>query len=112
MFESEIEQMTRELRDEADIDFVEVPFIAESLREHLGLQSQHDIRRCTLNVIERLMARGVYPGDYDFATTISFWPGEPSEHLQRIEAEWIVMGQTPTSAAPICWLGLKPACLV
>lgn len=109
MFEAEIERITSELRAEIDRDFFDVSFIAESLREDLDLRTQEHIRRCTLDVIERLMVRGVYPGDYDYATTLSFWPGEPSELLQRIEAEWIAIGTTPTSAEPICWFGLKPS---
>jgi len=104
---SDIERMISEFRAEADIDFLEVPFIAESLREHLCLRGQEEIRRCTLDVIERLMALGVYPGDYDYATTMSFWPGEPGDLLKRIEGEWIAIGKTPTSAEPICWFGLK-----
>ena len=103
-----IKRTVKELRAEADIDFIDVSFIAESLREDLDLKTQHDIRRHTLDVIERLMAQGVYPGDYDHAIHLAFWPGEPSEHLRRIEAEWIAMGKTPTLEHPICWLGLKP----
>lgn len=110
--EDVIDRIARELHDEAEIDFISLPLIAESLREDLDLQSQKDIRRHTLDVIERLIARGVHPGDYDYATTLSFWPGEPSEHLRRIETEWIAMGKVPTLAESICWLGLKPACLV
>ncbi len=110
--EDVVEKTARELRNEADVDFISLPLIAESLREDLDLKSQKDIRRHTLDVIERLMARGVYPGDYDYATKLSFWAGEPSEHLRRIEIEWIAMGKTPTLAESICWLGLRPICLV
>lgn len=105
--EDVIERTAVELRAEADVDFISLPLIAESLREDLGLQSEQDIRRHTLDVIERLMARGVYPGDHDDATILSFWPGKPSEHLRRIETEWIAMGKTPTLAESICWLGLR-----
>jgi len=107
MFEAEIARITSELRAEIDRDFFDVSFIAESLREDLDLRSQEEIRRCTLDVIGRLMARGVYPGDYDHATTMLFWPGEPEALLKRIEAEWIAMGATPTLERPICWFGLK-----
>jgi len=60
-------------------------------------------------VIGRLMALDVYPGDYDHATTMLFWPGEPEALLKRIKAEWIAMGTTPTLEHPICWFGLKPS---
>lgn len=97
----------QEMRAEAEIDFIDVSLIAESIREDLNLKDQRDIRRHTLDVIERLMNQGVHPGDYDQPTTLSFWPGEPDEHLRRIEAEWITMGRTPTLEHPICWFGLK-----
>ncbi len=103
----EIERVTSELRAEVEIDFFHVCMIAEILREELGLQSQEEIRRCTLDVIGRLMALGVYPGDYDHATTMLFWPGQPEALLKRIEAEWVAMGTTPTLEHPICWFGLK-----
>jgi hypothetical protein len=108
MIEDTIERMTRELRDEADIDFIDLPFIAENLREDLDLKTQDEIRRHTLEVVRRLMDRGVYPGDYDHAIHMAFWPGGPSEHLRRIEAEWIAMSKPLTLSDPICWLGLKP----
>ena len=108
MIEETIERTARELRNEAELDFIDLPFIAGSLREDLDLKTQEDIRRHTLDVIRRLMERGVYPGDYDHAIDMAFWPCEPSEHLLRIEAEWIAMGQPPTLSDPICWLGLKP----
>ncbi len=104
---SEIERITSELRAEADRDFLHVCMIAESLREDLDLRSQEEIRRCTLDVIGRLITLDVYPGDYDHATTMLFWQGEPEVLLKRIEAEWIAMGTTPTLEHPICWFGLK-----
>ncbi|WP_129220528.1 hypothetical protein [Lichenibacterium ramalinae] len=110
MIEETIERTVAELRNEADIDFIDLPFIAGSLREDLDLKTQDEIRRHTLEVVRRLMDRGVYPGDYDHAIHMAFWPGEPSEHLRRIEAEWIAMGKPLTLSDPICWLGLKPAC--
>ena len=84
MIEETIERTARELRNEAELDFIDLPFIAGSLREDLDLKTQEDIRRHTLDVIRRLMERGVYPGDYDHAIHMVFWPGEPSEHLRRI----------------------------
>lgn len=108
MTDDVIERTTRELRDEAEIDFVSLPLIAESLREDLDLQSQDEIRRHALDVVQRLTTLGVFPSDYGHATTMRFWPGEPDELLRRIEAEWIAMGTTPTLEHPICWFGLKP----
>jgi hypothetical protein len=104
---SDIERIASELHAEASIDFFHVCMVAEILREELDLQSQEEIRRCTLDVIGRLMALGVFPGDYDHATTMLFWPGTTAELLQRIESEWIAMGTTPTLEHPICWFGLK-----
>jgi hypothetical protein len=103
MIEETLDRTVRELRNEADIDFIDLPFIAGSLREDLDLKTQEEIRRHTLDVIRRLMERGVYPGDYDHAIHMAFWPGEPSGHLRRIEAEWIAMGKPLTLSDPICW---------
>ena len=108
MFEHEVEGMAQQLRAEADIDFFDISLIAEPLRERLGLQSQDDIRHHTLRVIERLIALGVKPGDYDYATTISFWPGTPAELLDRIETEWVALGRTPDLGESICWFSLHP----
>ena len=107
MCEDIIERTVGELRAEADIDFIDLPFIAGSLREDLDLQTQDDIRRHTLEVIRRLMEQNVYPGDYDYAVTMAFWPGEPEVLLKRIESEWIAMGHPPTLEHPICWFGLN-----
>ena len=104
---SEIQRITNELRAEAEIDFFDVSFIAGSIREDLDVQNQEELRCNTLDVIQRLMALGVYPGDYDYATTMNFWLGEPDILLKRIEAEWIAMGKTPTLEQPVCWFGLK-----
>lgn len=103
----EFERLASEFRAVADVDFFDVSFIAESLREDLDLRDQKDIRPYTLRMIRRLMELGVCPGDYDYARTISFWPGEPDELVKRIEAEWIAMGKTPDLENPICWFGLR-----
>lgn len=108
MFEDEIECMAQQLRTEADVDFFDISLIAEPLRERLGLQSQDEIRHHTLRVIEKLIALGVRPGNYDYATTISFWPGTPAELLDRIETEWIALGRTPDLGEPICWFAPYP----
>jgi hypothetical protein len=107
MVEKDLERTVGELLRETDVDFINIPMIAEFVREDLDIETQDDIRRHTLDVVGRLMTRGVYPGEYDHAITLEFWPGEPSDHLRRIKAEWIAIGKTPTLAEPICWLGLK-----
>ena len=110
---SEIDRITSELRNEADIDFFDISLIAGTVQEDLGLRSEREIRRCTLEVIRGLMARGVYPGDYTMeglqrGEGFQFWSGEPDELLKRIEAEWIALGKTPNLAEPICWFALRP----
>ena len=109
MIDTEIERIASELRAEIDRDVFDMSFVAESVREDLNLHDQSDIRFYTLDVIRRLMMRDIYPGDYNYAATISFWPGEPGALLKRIEEEWTAMGKTPTSVEPICWFGLKPS---
>lgn len=107
MNETKINKITSELRAVADVDFMDVSFIAESVREDLEIKNEEDVRFYTLNVIGRLMRMHVFPGDYDHAATISFWSGAENELAKRIEAEWIAMGHTPTLEHPICWFGLK-----
>lgn len=111
--ENVIARIARELRAEADIDFVSLPLIAESLREDLGLKSQEQTRDHTLEVIRRLMERGVFPGDYTLDDLVNgngfqFRSGTPDDLLAWIETEWVAMGHTPTLENPICWFALKP----
>lgn len=107
MIASTIAQTISELRAVADVDFIDMSFIAESLREDLNLQSQDDIRTCSLHAVRCLMRQGVCPGDYDHAAAISFWSGGEDDIVKRIEDKWISMGRTPTLEHPICWFGLK-----
>lgn len=100
------EKIVSELRNEADVDFVSIPMIAGTVEEDLALKDPEEVRRWTLAVARGLMTRGVYPGDYDNATKITFWPGTPDEHLKRIETEWVAMGKRPDFDKPICWFGL------
>lgn len=111
MYEDVISKIVRELRAEADIDFFDVSFIAEGLREDLHLRDQSEIRRHTLEVIRRLMQQGVYPGDYTLSdleggSSFQFKAGTPEELLSWIETEWIAMGRTPTFEDPI-WFALR-----
>ena len=113
MIEDIIERTVGEIRAEADIDFISLPYIAESLREDLDLTAQDIIRRHTVEVIRRMMERGIYPGDYTLDDLVSgrgfqFRPGTPDDLLSWIESEWIALGHTPTLEDPICWFALKP----
>ena len=112
MIEDTIERTARELRNEADIDFIDLPFIAASLREDLDLKTQDEIRRHTLDVIRRLMEQGVNPGDFtlddlESGRGFQFRSGTPTELLSWIEAEWIAMDRAPNPDDPICWFALK-----
>ena len=112
MIEETIERTARELRNEADIDFTSLPFIAGVLREELELKTQEEIRHYSLDVIRRLMERGVYPGDFtlddlESGRGFQFRPGTPTELLSWIEAEWLAMDHAPNFEDPICWFALK-----
>ena len=107
MIENVIERTVRELRDEVEIDFINLPLISEFLREDLDLKDQSEIRGLSLDVIDRLLELGVCPGDYVGGAKLAFWRGETKDWLKRIKTEWIAMGQTPTLEHPICWFGLK-----
>ncbi len=103
----DIAKILAELRDEANIDFIDLPQIASAARYDLSFESEKDIRQCSLEIAKGLMELGVFPGDYDYADQLNFWPGTINDHVMRIEAEWIAMGRTPTLADPICWFGLR-----
>ena len=104
-----IETAISEFRNEADRDFISLCHIASDVEYDLAVTDQQEIRDKSLQIVRGLMERGVYPGDYDYATHIDFWLGTPDELLKRIETEWIALGKTPTLAEPICWLALRPA---
>ena len=113
MYEDVISKTVRELRAEADIDFFDISFIAEGLREDLKIVDQSEIRQHTMEVIRRLMQQNVFPGDYtpsdlEGGRSFQFKRGTPEELLSWIEAEWIAMGRTPTFDDPI-WFALRKA---
>jgi len=76
---SDVARIVSEFRDEADIDFLNLPHIASAVQYGLGLRSQQKIRRYALEVVKSLMAAGVYPGDYTLESlareSFQFWPG-------------------------------------
>ena len=112
MIEEIIERTARELRDEADIDFIDLPFIAANLSEDLDIRTQDEIRRHMLDVVRRLMERVVYPGDFtlddlESGRGFQFRSGTPADLLSWIEAEWIAMDRAPNPDDPICGFALK-----
>ena len=104
-----IEKIASELRDEANVDFLSLPFIIGSAQEEMHLRGDDEIRLTVLEIVKRLMQSNIYPGDYDYATHILFWPGTPGEILSRIEDEWTSFGTMPDEERPICWFALRPA---
>ncbi|WP_245501382.1 hypothetical protein [Lichenibacterium minor] len=109
---SGLEKLISEFRAEADIDFLDLPFVAESVRMRLDLHGQDEIRHHTLESVRRLMELNVYPGDYTLEDLMSgrgfqFRCGSAEELMSWIESEWTEMGHTPTQEHPICWFALK-----
>lgn len=107
-----IEKLVADLRAEADIDFLDLPFIAASIRRELGLQDQDEIRRHTLSMIKSLISVDVHAGDYTLddlenGRGFQFRCGNSDAIISWVEAEWIALGHTPTQEQPICWFSLR-----
>ena len=107
-----LKKLTSELRAEADIDFLDLPFIAASVRRELDLRDNDEICHHTLDVVRDLMDVGVFAGDYTLDDLTSgrgfqFRCGEASEIISWIKAEWSALGHVPTQEEPICWFSLR-----
>jgi hypothetical protein len=89
--------------EEAEVDYVGLWQIAQASREELGAGNTDDARRLSLEIVRRLYAKGLRPGDY-WGGAFDYWPDEGCQAaLDRIEREWIKAGADPDLAEPICW---------
>ncbi|WP_237478119.1 hypothetical protein [Lichenibacterium dinghuense] len=107
-----MEKLAAELRAEADIDFLDLPFIAASVRREIASGDDNEIRRHTLDLVRKLMEMDVFAGDYNLDDLKSgrgfqFRREIPDEVISWIEAEWIALGHLPTQEQPICWFSLR-----
>ena len=102
----DIERISFAYSQEASRDFVGLWEIASDVAHELGSEDQLKVRSYTLAVVAGLVARGVYPVDYT-TEGVAFWSGTPDDHVNRIETEWSMAGESPTLAEPICWFALR-----
>lgn len=107
-----MKHLAAELRAEADIDFLDLPFIAATVRRGLGPHGEDELRRHTLNMVRTLMDANIFAGDYTIEDLVdgkgfNFRCGKPDEIISWIETEWIALGHAPTQEQPICWFSLR-----
>lgn len=107
-----ITKLAAELRAEASVDFLDLPFIAASVRRELDLHDPDELRHHTLGLVRILMGMDIFAGDYTLEDLESgrgfqFKCGEADEIVSWIEAEWATLGHAPTQEEPICWFSLR-----
>lgn len=91
----------------AQSDYVGLWQIAGRVRDEFGLHNDHLVRAKTLDIVTRLVERGLRPGDYS-KTGFHFWNEDNTDSvISRIVREWDALTGDPTLAKPICWFDLK-----
>ena len=103
---SRIDWLADDYYAESGADYVGLWEIAQDMREDASLTDQSQRIAATLAVVGRLMARGVWPGDYTQAG-FAFWPLDAAAAEARIRREWAALGHDPDLAEPICWLARR-----
>ena len=92
---------------EAQRDYISLPHLAYAARVDLGALTPDQVREKALALVGLLYDRGLRPGDLD-GFPIKPWPDKGRQAmLDRIEREWIALGDVPNLGHPICWLELK-----
>lgn len=89
----------------SEVDAIPLPMLAVDAWQLLGAKTHDDARALTLELVRRLYEKGLRPGDY-WGGELEYWPDEGCQAaLDRIEREWIAMGEEPNLGEPICWFG-------
>src|SRR5271157_3394581 len=88
--------------EESKIDYIGLWQIAQTTRERYGARTTAEVRKLSLEIVDRLYQKRVRPGNYrggDF----DYRPEEGCRAvLDHIEREWIRAGVDPDLAEPIC----------
>jgi hypothetical protein len=97
------EGCTREARH----DYVGLWQIATRVRQEFGALTDVGVKRLSLDVVRRIVERGLVPGDY-LKSGFRIWhEGGSDAIVNRISSEWDAARGDPTLANPICWFGVK-----
>jgi hypothetical protein len=95
------------LRESAD-DYIGLWQIATRVRREFGPLTNEQVRRCSLDVVRRILELGLRPGHYR-NTGFHFWDEQEAKAvIGRIEREWDVERGDPNLAHPICWFARRP----
>jgi hypothetical protein len=105
----DMSELIEDFMKESNADYVGLWEIASAARGDLGAKTTEETRMFGLEIVRRLYARGLRPGDYYLGTRFDYWADDGCQAaLDRIEREWIALGHDPTLGDPICWFGPRP----
>ena len=99
-----VEDITRSITQ----DYEGLWQVASFFRDRLKIQSDAEVKEKSFEVIRKLMARNIMPGNLAAKGGFTFWQGTPEELLARIDAEWPKTG-IPRLSYTECWFALKKA---
>lgn len=84
-------------------DYVGLWQVARSVRQETPYQTGGSVRRTSLNELKPLLHRGyITPGQLTEDGGFFEWPLAPVEALERIDREWLELGQDP-NISQVCW---------
>lgn len=96
------------LRELAD-DYIGLWQIATRTRREFGPITNEQVKKYSLDVVRRIIADGLFPGDY-LKTGFNFWAEDDvGAIIARIQREWDAGHGDPTLANPICWFAPEPS---
>jgi len=102
-----LEAIIEGLFREAEDDEVGLWRLVAAIRHNLGQTTEADIQATSLQVVEKLIERGVDLVDYHEGRGWAKWPEQSVEaKLARIQREWNALGRAP-NLGDICWFTLR-----
>ena len=74
---------------EAEEDYIGLWAISGTVRWHLGLSANEEVKARTLDVIRMLLDHGLFAGDYDYGGAFHPWQEhDTNATIARIDREW------------------------
>src|SRR5438270_11243753 len=86
-------------------DYTGLFHIAGRVRHAFGPRPNEEVKRLSIEVVRRILERGLRPGDY-LRSGMKYWAEGPEQVIDRISREWIPSRGDPTLGEPICWFGI------
>lgn len=92
---------------EAEHDYVGLWQIVGRVRGEFRELSNAEAKRLSLEVVHRIVDRGLVPGDY-LSSGFRVWNEHGADAVvDRIRREWDPDQGDPNLADPICWFGIR-----